>query len=62
MVTKEIKEFKKYLEKNNIQGLALDIDDTIAETGKHWIELIVNEFGNPTNQSIEEIIEEYLTI
>jgi uncharacterized HAD superfamily protein len=62
MITQEIREFKEYLEKNNIKGLALDIDETLCDTSTYWFEEAVKKFGNPTTLTTKEIIDKYILI
>jgi len=51
--------FKEHLKRNNLEGLCLDIDDTIAATNIFWAEHHIKEFGNPEKLSAEEIIDKY---
>lgn len=41
------------------QGLALDIDETLAATNRFWIEHLVRHFGNPAELTHDEIISTY---
>lgn len=40
-------------------GLAVDIDETLSWTMGHWVERMMEKFGNPENLSVKEIIEKY---
>lgn len=57
--TKEIVALKKRLKKNKIQGLALDIDETLSFTIGGLVNELIKQFGNPENLSAEEIINKY---
>lgn len=50
---------QKQLLSRNIQGLALDIDETLSLTINYLIEGLQKNFGNPENLSISEVIEKY---
>lgn len=41
------------------QGIALDIDETIAWTVGLWVEKLQKLFGNPENLSVNELVEKY---
>lgn len=41
------------------KGIAVDIDETLSWTIGHWVERMMNKFGNPENLSLKEIIEKY---
>ncbi|MBP9759686.1 hypothetical protein KBD45_08395 [Candidatus Dojkabacteria bacterium] len=56
---KQLIELKNKLHRENIQGLALDIDETLALTVQHWVEQMQILFGNPENLSSKEIIDKY---
>lgn len=55
----DINDFKLQLEKTGVTGLALDIDETLSYTLKHWIYELSTRFGNPENLTVEEIIAKY---
>lgn len=40
-------------------GLAIDIDDTISWTFKHYVDILEAKFGNPENLTVDEIIKKY---
>lgn len=40
-------------------GIALDIDDTLALTLRHWIVLLTEKFGESENLTIEELTAKY---
>lgn len=40
-------------------GVALDIDETLAWTGKYWLEQMQVLFGNPENLSPEDMFKKY---
>lgn len=42
-----------------MNGISLDIDETLAFTVKYWIENLQELFGNPENLSSLEMIEKY---
>lgn len=50
---------KQKLKKNNTQGLALDIDETLSWTVGFWVEQLQREIGNPENLSIQEMVIKY---
>ena len=50
---------KQDLKKNNTQGLALDIDETLSWTVGFWVEQLQREIGNPENLSIQEMVTKY---
>jgi hypothetical protein len=56
---KTILELKKSLKQKNINGIALDIDETIAWTAGHWMEKLQNLFGNPENLTPKEMVTKY---
>jgi hypothetical protein len=45
--------------KINISGLAVDIDETLSYTIGHLVSQLQENFGNPENLSVKEIIEKY---
>lgn len=51
--------FKSVLKSKKIQGLALDIDETISYTLKYWGEYLITNHGNPENLTIDEIYLKY---
>lgn len=42
-----------------MNGLALDIDETLFATNHFWIETLIENFGNPENLSVSEIVSRY---
>lgn len=56
---KEIVALKKRLQKDKIQGLALDIDETLSFTIGYMVEKLMEGLGNPENLTVEEIIKKY---
>lgn len=52
-------ELSQYLAKENLHGLALDIDDTLSATNKHWVTTLFGLFGNPENLTPAELWEKY---
>lgn len=56
---KEIVTLKRRLKDANIQGLALDIDETLSFTIGYMIERLIEGLGNPENLTVEEIIKKY---
>lgn len=58
-INSSIQKFKKQLQQENIQGLVVDIDETLSQTKEYWIERMQIEFGNPEKLSVEEIIIKY---
>lgn len=52
-------DLKHRLKSKHLQGLALDIDDTLARSGDQWILNVQRRFGNPENLSIEEVKRKY---
>lgn len=59
LIIKEIVELKRRLKKNNIRGLALDVDDTLSSTIGYMLEKLMEGLGNPKNLTIEEILKKY---
>lgn len=54
-----IQKFKEKLVKNNVKGLALDIDETLSWTIGYWVEQLQKKFGNPENLTVHELITKY---
>jgi hypothetical protein len=54
----EIEEFKKQLISKNIRGLALDIDETLADSNLHWFRQMF-KFHNPPGMVLNEILEKH---
>lgn len=50
---------KAKLKQQNLKGLALDIDDTLAQAGDQWILGVQKMFGNPENLTVEEVKRKY---
>lgn len=40
-------------------GLAVDIDETLSWTIGHWVERMMEKFGNPEKLYVQEIVEKY---
>jgi 5'(3')-deoxyribonucleotidase len=59
-VDKQIVDFKNNLVSNKLSGIALDIDETLAYTKKHWFEILNKKFGNPENLSLDELLAKYM--
>jgi 5'(3')-deoxyribonucleotidase len=55
----EIEKTREAFAKNNLMGIAFDIDEVLSFTVKHWVESLQNQFGNPENLSFQEIINKY---
>ena len=56
---KVVETLKQNLIEREINGIALDIDDTIAHTSKHWGDTLSRNFGNPENLTAQEIFAKY---
>ena len=56
---KRIKDFKTKLITKNLFGLALDIDETLSNTRKHWFEFLMQRIGNPENLTLSEMMQKY---
>jgi len=56
-VVENLGEFKEKLQGQ--RGIALDIDETLSFTIKHWISELQAKFGNPENLTAEQLIEKY---
>lgn len=54
-----IEDIKTNLTAKKIQGIALDIDETLSWTIGYWVENMQKKFGNPENLTIKELIEKY---
>jgi len=52
-------ETKERFERQGLSGLALDVDDTLAETNVFWAQHHIEAFGNPENLTAEQIIGKY---
>lgn len=52
-------QLKQRLKTKRLQGLALDIDDTLAQSGDQWILRIQKRFGNPENLTVEQVKKKY---
>ena len=55
----QIQKFKRELVENNIHGLALDIDETLADSNTHWFKTLC-DFKQPKGQTFESIIKKYI--
>ncbi len=55
----EIEKLKSTLQKKNIKGLALDIDETLSGTVIHWMHQMLLDLGNPENLTPAQIIKKY---
>lgn len=55
----ELTKIKKSFEGKGISGLSLDIDEVLSWTARLWMEEMLEEFGNPENLSIKEMIAKY---
>ena len=55
----DLAKVKENLKKNNMRGLALDIDETLSWTVGFWVEQLQKEFGNPENLSTQELVTKY---
>ena len=56
---KQVIALKKRLKKEGKQGIALDIDEVLADTVFHLMENLIKRFGNPENLSARELINKY---
>jgi len=56
---KEIFDVKLQYQRQGIEGLALDIDETLSATLPLWFKLMQEKFGNPENLSTKEMIAKY---
>src|SRR3989344_1732247 len=54
-----IVQLKHRLKSKKLKGLALDIGDTLAQSGDAWIMGIQKHFGNPENLTVEEVKQKY---
>lgn len=59
MISDDVINLKSSLEKQNIRGLALDIDETLSWTLGYSFKEMIRLFGNPENLTIREIIDKY---
>ena len=55
---KQVHAFKQDLQKKNLKGLALDIDETLSSTNNHWFEHMF-KFHKLEGITIEEAIKRY---
>lgn len=56
---KNIIDFKSKLIREHRFGLALDIDETLSNTRKHWFEFLMEQIGNPENLTLHEMMKKY---
>ena len=56
---KELHVLKNNLLSSNIKGIALDIDETLSATLPYWFKLMQENFGNPENLTVKEMIKKY---
>ena len=56
---KTIVSFKNKLKLSGIKGLALDIDDTLADTSIVWLERVAVVLGNPEQLTMREMSKKY---
>jgi len=59
IINKEIIALKKSLKLAGVNGLALDVDETLSFTIGYMINELMVCLGNPENLTVEEIIEKY---
>lgn len=52
-------ELKELLSSSSQQGLALDIDETLAATNVAWFERLAELFGNPEGLTVPQLITKY---
>lgn len=57
----KVQELKKKLQKEGRQGLALDIDDTLAQSHEHWFGGM-HKFHAPSGMTKEDVMRRYRTI
>jgi len=50
---------KQTLKAKNLQGLALDIDDTLADSSDYWVKKTQEKFGNPENLTVKQVRQKY---
>ena len=62
IISKNILDFKTHLSKNNIRGLALDIDETLSNTTETWLKFFFERYGNPENLTTHQFVQKYLYI
>lgn len=55
----ESQSLKELLQKQAVQGLALDIDDTLSLTDHYWITEMKRRFGDPENLTRDELVRKY---
>jgi ubiquinone/menaquinone biosynthesis C-methylase UbiE len=51
--------FKRKLASKGVEGICLDIDDTLSATNFFWAQNHMRNFGNPEGLTAEEIIRKY---
>jgi hypothetical protein len=56
---RELIALKRKLRENKIQGLALDIDETLSFTIGGLVDGLAKQFGNPENLTVEEMVKKY---
>lgn len=49
----------EFLEGEYTQGIACDIDETLAWTVRDWVYHLSEQFGNPENLTPEEVVARY---
>jgi hypothetical protein len=50
-------ELKARLLKNGLSGLALDIDETLSQTNRHWMEIALDRLPFPEGYTREELLK-----
>lgn len=59
MISEEIVKLRKELEKEGINGISLDIDETLSWTNGCWFKKMQRLFGNPEGLSVNELVSKY---
>lgn len=57
-VEESVIQLKKDLKKAGIRGIALDIDETLSDTGPHWWNHMI-KFHNPEGLTFQEFLNKY---
>ena len=57
-ITDKVTQLKNKLKTQGLQGLALDIDETLSDTNTHWIEHMFR-FHMPKDKTKEEVVGKY---
>ena len=58
-IVKKVDELKAFYSLIGIHGIAIDLDETVSDAGKYWVEYLTTRLGNPENLTLAEIRQKY---